>query len=150
MSAQREDELDNPIKCWLGCPVMEKIELMGVHVRKKCTFRNVECDLCRNIFKEVDIYRHKLRDCPQRLVGCPNAWIGCKEMQTYENHEKHARMRCAYRKAECRKGCGRYVPYCKRDDHETVLTPSLPPSLTHSLTHSLLLPGTLQVQTDCM
>ena len=84
------------------------------------------------------------------LVGCPNAWIGCKEMQTYENHEKHARMRCAYRKAECRKGCGRYVPYCKRDDHETVLTPSLPPSLTHSLTHSLLLPGTLQVQTDCM
>ena len=69
MSAQREDELDNPIKCWLGCPVMEKIELMGVHVRKKCTFRNIECDLCRNIFKEVDIYRHKLRDCPQRLVG---------------------------------------------------------------------------------
>ena len=67
MSAQREDELDNPIKCWLGCPVMEKIELMGVHVRKKCTFRNVQCDLCRNIFKETDIYRHKLRDCPQRL-----------------------------------------------------------------------------------
>lgn len=120
MAAQAEDIVDQKVPCWLGCGFMEAVEGVATHVRDLCPYRGKQCSGCRQIFKYIELKNHREKECPKRLVGCPNAYQGCVEMPTFDFLYQHTHLRCAFRKVPCRLNCGGMVAYCKRDDHEQV------------------------------
>ena len=120
MAAEAEDILDQKVPCWLGCGFMESVEGVATHVRDLCPFRGKQCVGCRQIFKYIELQQHREKECPKRVVGCPNAYQGCVEMPTFEFLYQHTHLRCTFRKVPCRLNCGGMIAYCKRDDHEEV------------------------------
>lgn len=118
--AEKEAQMAAPVSCWNGCGHMTKFEAMTAHVREECTYKPSICGQCNEVFKAKDLHFHMTRNCQKRLLGCPNALLGCRELIKADYMTTHTSLRCPYRLAYCRLHCETQVPVCKLDDHEQV------------------------------
>ena len=117
-NAAKENALVQLIPCALDCGAMCKVEDMTNHVRDDCPLRTLQCASCHQIIKHKDVDCHNKKICPKRIVGCPNAFQGCREFLTADNVEHHCRLHCQLRKVYCRLFCSCQIPYQDRDNHE--------------------------------
>jgi ankyrin repeat protein len=117
-SAEKEAEMAAPVFCWNGCGFKTKFEAMTAHVRENCPFKPSICGQCNEVFKAKDLHFHMTRNCQKRLMGCPNALLGCGELIKADYMTTHTTLRCPFRLAYCRLHCNSQVPVCKLDDHE--------------------------------
>ena len=117
-SAQKEAAMAALVTCWNGCGHKTKFEAMTAHVRENCPHKRCVCGQCNDVFLAKDLHFHMTRNCPKRLLACPNAPSGCNQLVKADYMTTHTTLRCAYRLAYCRLHCNTQIPVCKRDDHE--------------------------------
>ena len=117
-AAMKETELLRIVTCPLNCNIQCKIETLTYHVQNECINRLIQCKLCNRMIRFIDLKVHNIKLCPKRMVACPNAYHGCREIITQDSIDIHLLSKCNIRKIYCRQLCGVCIQYNKREKHE--------------------------------
>jgi hypothetical protein len=109
------------VECRLGCGKVITFDRRVPHEQNECVLRVASCPIgCgRHDLKVKDIPHHTRDICPKRLVACP---YRCGTVVRWEELDEHVDKVCLQ---ECRWGCGcpRMAPVDRRRVHELHLCP---------------------------
>lgn len=117
-SAKKETQLSAPQACLLGCGGLFSIEMMTEHLRTICPNRSSRCFKCELLVKERMMKVHERKLCAKRIVACPNASKGCKQLFPFDYKDIHVNLKCKVRPMCCRQFCEVILPLYMREEHE--------------------------------
>ena len=80
------------------CNDIVKSEFMEDHKKNKCSYRDVECELCKLPIKLAEKESHLLYECSEIVTNCPNK--ECEYSEKRKFHIEHL-LTCAYQEIEC-------------------------------------------------
>jgi hypothetical protein len=114
----REDQLMQPIMCWLNCGFSGQMMEIFDHLRESCPVRLMTCYVCSDLVVSKDMTKHNERWCKHRKVPCPNALQGCGALIDQSGVDAHLRLHCICRLTGCPLLCELYLPLHKLEEHE--------------------------------